>query len=200
MDWLQRTLGEWGSAEFPEGNSSLQRSGMLSKEQLERFYKDGYQLFDHKDFMDSLKLAHSQGKDLSAIINDAQKEIFEKLGVQGDFGIACLSRVTSEYSRDPSAIQKFMEFAQREEMVLDEVELPPDQFEKKKTVFQKQQEMTAQLRHMSSEEREKLLNDQQKMLQHLHEMTEEERQLFLATSKVTASSIMHEMGGLSQLV
>uniref|UniRef100_A0A061R4A0 Uncharacterized protein n=1 Tax=Tetraselmis sp. GSL018 TaxID=582737 RepID=A0A061R4A0_9CHLO len=198
MDWIGKTFREWTSPEFVESRGQLQRGGMVSKETLQRFFAESNLLFDTADFVDRLKHEHAEGKDVSEAIEAAQREIFERLGVEGRFGISCLSRVFNEYGSDLEAVQECVDFMQREELLLDEIELPPSEFQRKKSLLQKQRELSHRLRQMTSAEREQFLCERQQKMEHLHEMTEGERAEFLFESKVIASSMMQQLGANSR--
>lgn len=210
MDWLQRAWGAWEYQEATApsctgtgggtSTSSRQRSGMVSQEKLEQFYDRGYNLFDSTDFVQFLRETHRAGRDIEDIVSRRQAAIFEELGVEGAFGVSCLARVKAEYGHDPSTMRKFYLFAQREELLMDEVELPEEQVQQKRALFKQQEALAARLQHMSVSERQQLLMQQQQMMQHLHEMSEAERHEFLQESKLAASAIMQEMGGLSRPV
>mmetsp|Transcript_18972 Transcript_18972/g.48697 ORF Transcript_18972/g.48697 Transcript_18972/m.48697 type:complete len:208 (+) Transcript_18972:272-895(+) len=204
MEWLQRTLLEWeyqpatpSGAGPAVGGKALQHTGMISQYTLDAFCQRSQQLFESADFVASLREAHKAGHNVADLISQRQAAIFEQLGVKGEFGVNCLARVKAAYGHNPDTMRKFYMFAQREELLMDEVELPPEQLVQRQALFKQQEALAARLQNMTTEERRQLLMQQQQMMQHLHEMSDVERREFLNESKLAASTIMQEMGGLS---
>ncbi|PNH09172.1 CTP synthase 1 [Tetrabaena socialis] len=87
----------------------------------------------YQEFKQMLSIAHnSRGAGAAEdMINGMQHQIFESTGVQGDFGLNCLSRVNQEYGDDAFFLRQFYEHVQKEEMVLDEAEMPEGAFRSK---------------------------------------------------------------------
>ncbi|EFJ50398.1 hypothetical protein VOLCADRAFT_120656 [Volvox carteri f. nagariensis] len=126
MQWLNSLVSEY------EGRP-LQKTGMLTKEQLQSFFQESAKQFNNAEFKQLLSVAHrTRGPGSSEdMVNGMQKEIFQSMGIQGDFGINCLSKVNQVYATDAFFMRHFYEHVQKEEMVLDEAEMPEAAFKSK---------------------------------------------------------------------
>lgn len=60
---------------------------------------------------------------LQDVINEAQGQLWQSLGVLGSYGLQFLGEVRLVYGKDPEVMQALLEMAGREEMLLDEIEL-----------------------------------------------------------------------------
>lgn len=124
MQWLNSLVSEY------EGKP-LQKSGMLTKDQLNLFFQKSGQQFDSPSFKQMLRAAFRSGRSTEELVNGMQSEIFMAMGVQADFGLKCLSQVTLQYGRDTPFMRAFYEHVQKEEMILDEAEMPEAAFHAK---------------------------------------------------------------------
>ncbi|GLC43552.1 hypothetical protein PLESTB_001569600 [Pleodorina starrii] len=126
MQWLNSLVSEYDGR-------PLQKTGMLTKEQLVQFFQESAKQFNSPEFKQlvsvSLKARGPGGPE--EVINGMQREIFQSMGVQADFGLNCLSRVNSVYADDAFFLRQFYEHVQKEEMVLDEAEMPEAMFKSK---------------------------------------------------------------------
>lgn len=57
----------------------------------------------------------------------------------------CLARVKAAYGHNPDTMRKFYMFAQREELLMDEVELPPEQLVQRQALFKQVRRLAGQL-------------------------------------------------------
>jgi hypothetical protein len=57
------------------------------------FFKKSDEQFQNPEFKQLLRMGKSRGQDPQDLVNSMQHSIFENMGVQGDFGIKCLSRI-----------------------------------------------------------------------------------------------------------
>ncbi|GFR48263.1 hypothetical protein Agub_g10128 [Astrephomene gubernaculifera] len=158
MQWLNSLVSEY------EGRP-LQKSGMLTKEQLIKFFQDSAQQFNNPEFKQLLSVAmKTRGPGTAEeIINGMQRQILENMGVQGDFGLNCLARVNGVYGNDAAFLRLFYEHVQKEEMVLDEAEMPESAFRSKYEQLNRyREEMEARLEKlngMSQEQRNVYLSN-----------------------------------------
>ncbi|KAG2494000.1 hypothetical protein HYH03_007927 [Edaphochlamys debaryana] len=121
---------------------------MLSKDQLVQFFEGSKKQFDNPDFKQMLGVSFKTRGPGSPedMINGMQKQIFESMGVQGDFGLKCLSRVQQVYGNDAFFLRQFFEHVQKEEMILDEAEMPETMYKTKYDKLNKfQEEMKAKM-------------------------------------------------------
>ncbi|GIL85371.1 hypothetical protein Vretimale_10680 [Volvox reticuliferus] len=78
-----------------------------------------------------------------------QREIFHSIGVQGDFGLKCLAKVNQVYTDDAVFLRQFYEHVQKEEMVMDEAEMPEALFKSKyETLNRFREDMEARMSKM----------------------------------------------------
>ncbi|KAG2430760.1 hypothetical protein HYH02_013599 [Chlamydomonas schloesseri] len=126
MNWLNSLVNEYDA-------KPLQKAGMLTKDQMVQFFAESAKQFGNPEFKQLLSVAHSQRGPGTAeeMVNGMQKQIFESMGIQGDFGLKCLARVHAEYGSDAFFMRQFYEHVQKEEMVLDEAEMPESMFRSK---------------------------------------------------------------------
>lgn len=124
MNWLGGLLNEF------EGKP-LQKTGMLSREQVLAFFDKSSSSFANPEFKSLLRVGYERGQNVQDLVNEMQFQIFQAMGVQGDFGIGCLSKIRMVYSQDAELLKMFYTFVNSEEMLLDEVELPSDAYKAK---------------------------------------------------------------------
>lgn len=72
----------------------------------------------------------NSGQDVCDKINDVQKEIFVKLGVDGAHGIQCLGQFQKHFADDKEMLQTLARFISAEELVASKAECEPGMFEK----------------------------------------------------------------------
>ncbi|MEW5312530.1 MAG: hypothetical protein WDW38_004159 [Sanguina aurantia] len=125
MQWLSSLVDE-----FPQA-SPQQRSGNLSSAQLFAFFSQSSRIFNDLGFKQRLAVEHRQKRDIQETINEMQRQVFESQGVQGAYGIQFLAKVKKVHGQDAPLLTAFYEFVQREEMALDEAELPGSEFQNK---------------------------------------------------------------------
>ncbi|GIL55615.1 hypothetical protein Vafri_11153 [Volvox africanus] len=146
MQWLNSLVSEY------EGRP-LQKTGMLTKEQLTQFFQDSARQFNNPEFKQLLSVANkARGPGaVEEAINGMQGEIFHSIGVQGDFGLKCLSKVNQVYADDAIFLRQFYEHVQKEEMVMDEAEMPEAQFKSKyETLNRFREDMEARMSKMKN--------------------------------------------------
>ena len=155
MNWLSSLVNEY------EGKP-LQKTGMLTKDQLQVFFQKSKEQFTSPGFKQLLRSSAQRGRDLEQIVNEMQTQIFQAMGVQGDFGINCLGRVQQAHNDDAFFLRAFFEHVQLEEQTLDEAEMPEEAFKQKYTQMA---EFKAQM---------------EKKLDAMHGLTPEEQQKYMA--------------------
>lgn len=159
MDWIQQAVGVLVN-EYPE-RRSFQRSGPVSKDTLHQFFVRGTEMFNSAEFKRDLRLMHKRGGDPNGVINNGQRLIFEELGVQGDYGLAYLAQVRRTYGDDHRLMSAFYEFVAKEELVVDELELSAEEFQRKLSVTAhlkaKLEDAKQQLDQLSPDERKQYM-------------------------------------------
>ena len=120
MQWLYDTVSSLtGEAPAPSSDADpdvrerlqpLQTSGMLSKAQLMAFFDAGEALLASEETRRKLKDAKLLNRDVEELVTSLQKELLESQGVQGDFGISCLGRISTEYKQDSQLMARFLKF------------------------------------------------------------------------------------------
>ncbi|CAD7702811.1 unnamed protein product [Ostreobium quekettii] len=157
----------------------LQRDGVLTKEQLRKFFAAGYKMFDSEDVKANLKEAARKRQDVGFVVTELQKEIFDSLGIDGKYGISFLGKIREKYGDDADFMNELMTFVDREELALDEAELPDDKLAKKlemrQLAMQQMTSMREQLRHMSPEEQVQFMRGQSAMIK---EMNVQHKEMF----------------------
>lgn len=128
---------------------ALQRTGMLTKDQLTMFFQRSKEQFMNPEFKLLLRAAHKHGRSTEESINGMQQQVFQAMGVQGDFGISCLARVTQVHNDDAFFIRSFFEFVQLEEQTLDEADMEEEAYRAKyRHLNQVKARMEAQMQKM----------------------------------------------------
>ncbi|XP_024528980.1 uncharacterized protein LOC9631413 [Selaginella moellendorffii] len=154
------------------GAGALQRSGMLSKEQLFRLFLEFAHLVDKPEVKKRISDAVQARQEAVGVTTEIQEEIFLRMGVEPKFGIASLGKVNTVYKDDRELMLKFYEFVAREEMACDEAELGRDAFQQKMQQFTKSQEqqlkLLQQLRNLSLDRQQAFFQDLQARMQYLH--------------------------------
>ncbi|KAK9809581.1 hypothetical protein WJX73_004147 [Symbiochloris irregularis] len=196
MSWL---VNEYPT---PNGQKQLQKSGMLSKDQLYLFFKEGKLLLDRPEVKAKLRSTHEAGGDLEVQIQRLQHLIFEKEGVDGAHGVACLGQVCQNYGQDPNIMKALIDFVNREEEALEEAEMIPEAFEQKQLLKErasvKTQQLMEQMQRLPDNEKEDFVRRQEENCQKLQQafldipkegdaMSNKERQQFFQT--LTRNSI-----------
>eukprot|EP00898_Chlorokybus_atmophyticus_P001944 jgi/Chlat1/2750/Chrsp187S02937 len=127
LGWLQQAVGLGGGAGEGQADApALQRDGMLSKEKLMEFMEACVKLYSNPEVKSKLAEAAKTGKVVEDQVNKLQTKLFESIGVDGRFGLACLARVTTVYKDDRELLTKFMQFVAIEELICDEAEKGPE--------------------------------------------------------------------------
>lgn len=124
MNWLGGLLNEF------EGKP-LQKTGTLSREQVVMFFEKSGTQFASPEFKSLLRVGYERGQNVSDLVNQMQFQIFQSMGVQGDFGIGSLRHIRQWFSQDADLLRMFYTFVNSEEMLLDEVELPAEAYKSK---------------------------------------------------------------------
>nr|ABR17216.1 unknown [Picea sitchensis] len=152
------------------GSTSLQNSGMLSRQQLFHLFH----LFKHEIDKPAVKKriedAVRDKQEAVAVTTEIQEELLLKMGIDPHFGIACLGKVNTVYENDGELMVQFYDFVNQEEMACDEAELGPDAYSEK---IQYQQKLQEQQLMMLRQMRELSLEDQRSILKALHEEMEQ---------------------------
>ncbi len=67
------------------------------------------ELFESEDFKQYLKQANEKGKDVQHVVNGAQAQLFESIGIKGEYGIDYLCKVRTLYADDAEMLRTFFE-------------------------------------------------------------------------------------------
>ncbi|BAB01086.1 unnamed protein product [Arabidopsis thaliana] len=135
--------------------SSLQSSGMLTKEQMVYLFDRFDYLTSQSDVKKRISDAVDDKQEAVAVTTAIQEEIFLEMGIDPGFGIGCLGKLNSAYENDKELMIGFYKFLaknsihiyeglisqfNREEMACEEAELGQDGFEQKMKALQQLQE------------------------------------------------------------
>ncbi|CAD5324262.1 unnamed protein product [Arabidopsis thaliana] len=142
--------------------SSLQSSGMLTKEQMVYLFDRFDYLTSQSDVKKRISDAVDDKQEAVAVTTAIQEEIFLEMGIDPGFGIGCLGKLNSAYENDKELMIGFYKFLAKEEMACEEAELGQDGFEQKmKALQQLQEQQLEMLKYM----RKFSLDDQSAILQ-----------------------------------
>ncbi|KAK9221911.1 hypothetical protein WN944_010342 [Citrus x changshan-huyou] len=184
----------------------LQTSGMLSKEQLLHLFnhfsflasQPGIVLFHFADVGMSIYLLHFFSfflkvkldcmQEAIAVTTEIQEEIFQEMGIDPSFGLACLGKVNLTYENDQDLMIQFYKFVATEEMVCDEAEHGPDEFAER---MDSQQKLQEQQLEMLNYMRRFHLDDQFAILEKLHHQMEDAN--FESAASVLSSEQIQEI-------
>ncbi|GAX81769.1 hypothetical protein CEUSTIGMA_g9197.t1 [Chlamydomonas eustigma] len=84
-----------------------------------------------------------RGKNVQDIVNQAQLQLFESMGIKGQVGMQFLGKIRTVYANDAEMLRSFYQFVQLEERALDEAELPEPVFKQK---YERVEAIAAQVR------------------------------------------------------
>ncbi|XP_023638213.1 uncharacterized protein LOC17884864 isoform X1 [Capsella rubella] len=153
--------------------SSLQSSGMLTKEQMVYLFDQFDYLTSQSDVKKRISDAVKDKQEAVAVTTAIQEEIFLEMGIDPGFGIGCLGKLNSTFENDKELMIGFYKFLAklfyREEMACEEAELGPEGFEQKMIAQQQLQEqqleMLMYMRKFSLDEQSVILQKLQKQLE-----------------------------------
>ncbi|KAG9445966.1 hypothetical protein H6P81_012094 [Aristolochia fimbriata] len=151
-------------------SSTLQTSGMLSKEQLIHLFNRFAFLTSQQDVKNRIADAVKDKQEAVAVTTAIQEEILLEMGIDPRFGITCLGKVGVVYESDRDLMIQFYAFVAKEEMACDEAELEPDEFEEKMLA---QKELQKQQLEMLKCMRKLHQDDQSTILEALHKQMAE---------------------------
>ncbi|KAK9225474.1 hypothetical protein WN943_010516 [Citrus x changshan-huyou] len=177
----------------------LQTSGMLSKEQLLHLFNRFSFLTSQPDVKKRVADAVEDKKENSfsftisffeaiAVTTEIQEELFQEMGVDPSFGLACLGKVNLTYENDQDLMIQFYKFVATEEMVCDEAVHGPDEFAER---MDSQQKLQEQQLEMLNYMRRFHLDDQSAILEKLHHQMEDAN--FESAASVLSSEQIQEI-------
>ncbi|KAG6400653.1 hypothetical protein SASPL_137494 [Salvia splendens] len=147
----------------------LQDSGMLSRDQLLYLFDRFDSLISQPEVKTRIADAVNDKQEPVAVTTTIQEEIFMEMGVDPQFGLSCLGKVSLAYEDDRDLIIQFYGFVAKEEIACEEAELGPERFA----------ERTEMLRRLEAEQLEMLknmrnfqLDDQSAILEKIHQQME----------------------------
>ncbi|KAL0311904.1 UNVERIFIED_CONTAM: hypothetical protein Sradi_5589700 [Sesamum radiatum] len=147
-----------------------QNSGMLSRDQLLYLFDRFASLTSHPEVKKRIADAVNDKQEAVAVTTAIQGEIFSEMGVDPQFGLACLGKVNMTYENDRELMAQFYGFLAKEEIACDEAELGPEKFaermEMQKYLQEQQLEMLKHMRNFH-------LDDQSTILEKIHQQMEE---------------------------
>mmetsp|Transcript_14458 Transcript_14458/g.27781 ORF Transcript_14458/g.27781 Transcript_14458/m.27781 type:complete len:220 (-) Transcript_14458:230-889(-) len=108
------------------GGCSDDTNARLSKGQLYRFFDDAEEMMTSDETKAKLRELIACGQDAGEAITEMQKEVLVNLGIDGDFGMEFMGRVSEHYQTDTQFMTRFFAFVQAESNLLDEVESDPE--------------------------------------------------------------------------
>ncbi|PIN19406.1 hypothetical protein CDL12_07910 [Handroanthus impetiginosus] len=147
-----------------------QNSGMLSKDQLVYLFDRFAFLTSQPEVKKRIADAVNDKQEAVAVTTAIQEEIFIEMGVDPQFGLACLGKVNMAYENDQDLMIQFYGFVSKEEIACEEAELGPEKFAVRMEMQQYLQEQELEmLKHM----RKFHLDDQSAILEKIHQQMEE---------------------------
>ncbi|CAI9780591.1 unnamed protein product [Fraxinus pennsylvanica] len=126
-------------------STNYQSSGMLSKEQLLHLFDRFAFLTSQPDVKKRIADAVNEKQEAVAVTTAIQEEIFQEMGVDPRFGLACLGKVNMVYENDLALLIQFYVFVAKEETACEEAELGPEKFAERMEVQRKLQEQQLEM-------------------------------------------------------
>jgi len=96
---------------FKPMKGKLLRSGVLPKKKYMNFFKECNNMLTSKESISILKHAKREGKNPGLISVKWQREIFESIGVEQNYGVECLNRIAIDFPKDKELQMQMMKFA-----------------------------------------------------------------------------------------
>ncbi|KAL2552574.1 hypothetical protein Fot_06193 [Forsythia ovata] len=122
-----------------------QSSGMLTREQLLHLFDRFSFLTSQPDVKKRIADAVNDKQEAVAVTTAIQEEIFQEMGVDPRFGLACLGKVNLAYENDLDLLIQFYVFVAKEETACEEAELGPENFAERMEMQQKLQEQQLEM-------------------------------------------------------
>ncbi|KAK6793613.1 hypothetical protein RDI58_007066 [Solanum bulbocastanum] len=139
---------------------------MVSKEEFVHLFDRFALLICQPDVKQRIVDAVNHKQDAVAITTAIQEEIFSEIGIDPQFGLACLGKINMTYESDQDLMIRFYEFVAKEEMACEEGELGLDRFAERLTMQQNLQEQQLEmLKYM----RNFHMDDQSAILEKIHQ-------------------------------
>ncbi|KAI3457829.1 hypothetical protein Pfo_014492 [Paulownia fortunei] len=146
-----------------------QNSGMLSRDQLLYLFNRFASLTTRPEVKKRIADAVNDKQEAVAVTTAIQEEIFSEMGVDPQFGLACLGKVNMAYENDQDLMTQFYGFVAKEEIACEEAELGPEKFAERMEMQEYLEEQQLEmLKHM----RKFHLNDQSAILEKIHQQME----------------------------
>ncbi|KAL3372933.1 hypothetical protein AABB24_005122 [Solanum stoloniferum] len=141
---------------------------MVSKEEFLHLFDRFALLICQPDVKQRIVDAVNHKQEAVAITTAIQEEIFSEIGIDPQFGLACLGKINMTYESDRDLMIRFYEFVAKEEMACEEAELGPDRFAERLTMQQNLQEQQLEmLKYMRSFH----MDDQSAILEKIHQQS-----------------------------
>eukprot|EP00049_Salpingoeca_infusionum_P001035 m.44493 g.44493 ORF g.44493 m.44493 type:complete len:350 (-) comp10836_c0_seq1:240-1289(-) len=112
-----------------------QTQGMITKDQFVRFCKKFTELIILAETKQRLKDAIAAGRPVEDETTAIQREIFERMDIDGEFGVKCLGSIR-ESLRDYEVTLRFQHLIEIESLACDEAECTPEEFLEKLQQYQ----------------------------------------------------------------
>ncbi|GFP98987.1 hypothetical protein PHJA_002042600 [Phtheirospermum japonicum] len=146
-----------------------QNSGMLSRDQLLYLIDRFAFLTSQPEVKKRIYDAVNDKQEAVAVTTAIQEEIFLEMGIDPEFGLACLGRVNLVYENDQDLMIRFYGFVAKEEIACEEAELGPEKFAERMEMQQYIEEQQLEmLKHM----RNFHLDDQSAIIEKIHQQME----------------------------
>ncbi|KAL3630836.1 hypothetical protein CASFOL_023820 [Castilleja foliolosa] len=146
-----------------------QNSGMLSRDQLLHLIDRFAFLTSQPEVKKRIYDAVNDKQEAVAVTTAIQEEIFSEMGVDPEFGMACLGRVNLAYENDQDLMIRFYGFVAKEEIACEEAELGPEKFAER---MEMQQYIEEQQLEMLKQMRKFHLDDQSAIIEKIHQQME----------------------------
>ncbi|CAA0824629.1 Unknown protein [Striga hermonthica] len=148
---------------------AYQNSGMLTRDQLLHLFDRFASLTSQPEVKQRISDAVNDRQEAVAVTTAIQEEIFSEMGVDPQFGLACLGKVNMSYENDQDLMIRFYAFVAQEEIACDEAELGPEKVAEKMEMQQyleeQQLEMLKHMRHFN-------MDDQSTIIEKIHQQME----------------------------
>eukprot|EP00465_Bigelowiella_longifila_P015607 CAMPEP_0185256090 /NCGR_PEP_ID=MMETSP1359-20130426/5165_1 /TAXON_ID=552665 /ORGANISM="Bigelowiella longifila, Strain CCMP242" /LENGTH=321 /DNA_ID=CAMNT_0027840437 /DNA_START=36 /DNA_END=1001 /DNA_ORIENTATION=+ len=96
---------------FKPAKGKFLKSGVLPKKMYMKFFKECNSMLTSKESVSILKHAKREGKNPGMISVKWQREIFESIGVEQNYGVESLNRIAIDFPRDKELQMQMMKFA-----------------------------------------------------------------------------------------
>ncbi|XP_051140299.1 uncharacterized protein LOC127257850 [Andrographis paniculata] len=146
-----------------------QNSAMLSRDQLLFLFDRFAFLTSQPEVKKRIADAVNDKHEAVAVTTAIQEEIFLEMGIDAQFGLACLGKVNLAYEHDQDLMIQFYGFVAKEELACEEAELGPEKFaermEMQHNLHEQQLEMLKHMRNFNLDDQSAILEKIQQQIE-----------------------------------